>query len=100
MPAAIKGLAVFLALYAAAPCCFAQERQNTMTMSCKSAASLVATQGSVVLDTGPSIYDRYVADRGFCQADEDTKPAFVSTLDNRQCFIGYYCFEPSMNNTK
>ena len=100
MPTAIKGLAVLLALSAAAPACFAQERQNTLTMSCKAAAGLVAAQGAVVLDTGPSIYDRYVADRGFCQPDEDTRPAFVATSDNRQCFIGYYCYQPSLNNPK
>jgi hypothetical protein len=97
---AIRGVAVFLALYAASAGSFAQDLPNTTAMSCKSAAGLVAARGAIVLATGPITYDRFVADRGFCQADEDTKPGFVPTLDSRQCFVGYYCYQPSLNSNK
>lgn len=95
---AIKASAIFLTFCAASP--FAQARPDTTTMSCNAAASLVNTRGAVVLGSGPSIYDRYVEDRGFCQIDEDTEPAFVPTADNRQCFVGYHCYQPTLNNDK
>ena len=62
-------------------------------MSCAAAKNLVSTRGAIVLATGPAIYDRYVADNGYCQRDEDTNPAFVASADTRQCFIGYYCYQ-------
>jgi hypothetical protein len=89
----IKKLSICLMLFVASPCCcFAQARPNTTTMSCKSAAGLVSAKGAIVLETGPVTYDRYVTGDGYCQTDETTKPAFVPTTDNSQCFIGYYCF--------
>lgn len=94
---AFKGLAAGLVLCAASPC-LAQGRPNTAAMSCGAAASLVATRGAIVLGTGPATYDRYVIDEGFCTRDEFTKPAFVPTVDNRQCFIGYYCFQREMED--
>ena len=39
----------------------AQGRPLTTTMSCNQAQSLVATQGSVVLSTSATAYDRFVA---------------------------------------
>ena len=87
---ASKGLAVCLALSAASPC-FAQARPNTATMSCRAAAGLVASHGAIVLSTGPTTYDRYVVGDGYCNRDEVTKPAFVPSADNPECFIGYYC---------
>ena len=71
----------------------AEARPNTTKMSCKAAAALVASYGAIVLSTGPTTYDRYVSDGGYCNPDEITKPAFVPTADNPQCFIGYYCFQ-------
>jgi hypothetical protein len=69
----------------------AQGRPDSLRMSCASARSLVSTRGAVVLGSGPNLYDRYVATRGFCQRDEITKPSWVPTADTRQCFIGYRC---------
>ncbi|MDB5644265.1 MAG: hypothetical protein JWN07_3582 [Hyphomicrobiales bacterium] len=69
----------------------AQGRPDSLHMSCASARGLVSTRGAVVLGSGPNIYDRFVATRGFCQRDEVTKPAWVATGDTRQCFVGYRC---------
>lgn len=69
----------------------AQNRPDSLLMSCASARSLVSTRGAVVLGSGPDIYDRYVATQGFCQRDEMTKPGWVATSDTRQCFVGYVC---------
>lgn len=94
-----KGLAIALTICAASPC-FAQQRPNTATMQCKAAAALVASHGAIVLSTGPSTYDRYVQDDGFCQRDEITMPAFVHSADNPQCFIGYYCITRDMEDNR
>jgi hypothetical protein len=96
---AFKGFAASLVLCAASPR-FAQGRPDTTTMSCKAAAALVTARGAIVLSTGPTTYDRYVRDGGFCTADEFAKPAFVASADNRQCFIGYYCFEKEYENDR
>lgn len=95
---AFKGLAACLALCAASPCCFAQGRPDTTKMSCAAAKDLVTRQHAIVLSTGPTTYDRYVASGAFCQADEIGRPAFVPSADNSQCFIGYYCIWPSLNS--
>jgi hypothetical protein len=95
----VKGVAACLALCAASPC-LSQGRPDTTTMSCQAAASLVGARGAIVLSTGPTTYDRYVLDEGFCTRDEITKPAFVPTADNRQCFIGYYCFPKQYENER
>lgn len=94
-----KGSATYLILCLASPC-FAQVRPDTTKMSCKAAANLVRSRGAVVLSTGPTTYDRYVASDGFCQSDEITRPAFVPAADNQQCFIGYYCFEKELKDVR
>ena len=96
---ALKGLVACLALCAAGPC-LAQGRPNTTTMSCRAAAALVASHGAIVLSTGPTTYDRYVLDDGYCNRDEETRPAFVRTADNPQCFIGYYCISREMEEDR
>lgn len=69
----------------------AQGRPDSLRMSCAGARGLIASRGAVVLGTGPNLYDRYVSSQAFCLPDEVTRPAWVATADNRQCFIGYRC---------
>ncbi len=69
-------------------------RPNTTTLSCAAAGALVARAGGIVLDTSSTTFDRFVHDRRFCLPDEALRPAFVSTRDTPQCFIGYTCYEP------
>jgi hypothetical protein len=69
----------------------AQNRPDSLKMSCETARRLVSERGAVVLGTGPDIYDRYVATQSFCQRDEQTDPVWLRTADSRQCFIGYRC---------
>lgn len=73
----------------------AQGRPDATRLSCRQAAGLVQARGAVVLGTGGHTYDRFVADRRFCEVTEATRPAFVATADHPQCFVGYTCFEPS-----
>jgi hypothetical protein len=69
----------------------AQGRPFTPRLPCAAAAEIVARNGAAVLSTSPTTYDRYVRDRGFCEINETTRPAFVPTADTPQCFVGYRC---------
>ncbi len=69
----------------------AQSRPVTTRMSCLQARGLVAAQGAVVLGTSPNAYDRYVSGGGSCSLGERREPAWVPTIDNPQCSIGYRC---------
>lgn len=72
----------------------AAAQTQSRSFSCAEAAALVRTRGAVVLATSPTLYDRYVRDRSFCLYDQDTRPEWVPTRDNPQCFIGYSCYVP------
>jgi hypothetical protein len=69
----------------------AQERPDTLRMSCAASAGLVRRAGAIVLHSGPNIYDRYVIAQNFCSRDEVMKPTWVPTVDTPQCFVGYIC---------
>ena len=69
----------------------AQNRPDSLKMSCEAARRMVLERGAIVMGTGPDIYDRYVATQGFCQRDEQTDPVWLRTADSRQCYIGYRC---------
>jgi hypothetical protein len=69
----------------------AQERPDSLRISCGAAASLVRNAGAIVMRTGPNIYDRYVSSRAYCARDEQTEPRWIAAGDTPQCFIGYTC---------
>jgi hypothetical protein len=71
----------------------AQGRPLSLQMSCNGARQLIASQGAVVLSTGPMTYDRYVSAVTQCVRGEILDPAWVPTADTRQCLIGYRCVE-------
>jgi hypothetical protein len=82
---------VLVASLVAASGAFAQSHPLTLRMSCPQARDLVAVQGAVVLNTGPTTYDRYVSSSNACILGERVEPAWVPTGDTPQCFIGYRC---------
>ena len=69
----------------------AQVRPDTLQMTCAQASALIRSRGSVVLGTGPDIYDRFVASGGFCSNTQVLIPAWVRAADSPQCFVGYRC---------
>lgn len=87
--AALAAAALGMILWA--PVAAAQSRPQTPRMSCAQANRLVVQRGAIVLGTGPDLYDRYVSSQRFCLPDEMTKPAWVRSADNPQCFVGYVC---------
>jgi hypothetical protein len=69
-------------ILAAAPTAVvAQTNGTTLSMTCAQARGIVASQGAVVLRTGPMTYDRYVRDGTFCQIQEFARPVWVRTAD-------------------
>jgi hypothetical protein len=83
--------AAALACVASVEPAFAQARTATTTLSCSAAAALVTERGAIVLSTGPTTYDRFVAGGGACDRNQTTEPAYEGTADVQQCFIGYRC---------
>jgi hypothetical protein len=69
----------------------AQGRPLTTAMSCNQAQSLVATQGSVVLNTSATAYERYVASGAYCGLGEVPGPGWAPTKDVPQCPVGSRC---------
>ncbi|GJD50919.1 hypothetical protein OPKNFCMD_3668 [Methylobacterium crusticola] len=86
-----------VALAAATVAAAAQGRPSSVEMTCVQAGRLVAGRGALVLGTGGYTYDRFVRDRSFCEPTEIATRAFVPTLDNPACLVGYRCKEPGFD---
>ena len=86
-----KTILAALAYICVAGPALAQQMATTTKMSCAAARQIVSTRGAIVLSTGETTYDRFVASQRYCQRDEINKPAWVPTADMRQCFVGYRC---------
>lgn len=84
-------LAACLVCAAGAGAAHAQARPYAPGLLCGDVANLVSLNGARVISTGPGAYDRFVAMQRYCTRGETTKPAWVLTADNPQCFIGYTC---------
>jgi hypothetical protein len=69
----------------------AQGHPLTSRMSCAQAQGLVVAQGSIVLNTSPLTYERFVRGNGYCVLGETTEPVWVPTAGTAQCPIGYRC---------
>ena len=69
----------------------AQTRPSTPSLPCARVANLVQSQGAIVLGTGVYSYDRFVSGGNFCGINEFPDPAWVSSADNPQCYVGYRC---------
>lgn len=85
------GVAVALvtaSLTAAATPAFAQAQVQASQETCANLQNLVQRQGRVVIGTGPYLYDTYVNN---CPPRASQVPAYLSTRDNPQCFVGYSC---------
>lgn len=83
----------FAAAMLAATAAHAQ-RLDVSRLTCAQTRAAVARSGAVILGSGPCIYDRYVADLRFCAFGEITKPGFIATRDNPDCFAGGLCNTP------
>lgn len=73
----------------------AQAGPPTSQRTCSANRQLVMRDGTVVLDTGPSTYARFVRSGAECTVDQFPEPAWVPSSNNPQCFIGYRCKDGS-----
>jgi hypothetical protein len=87
----MRWFTALLTLALGSTACVAQSRPNTIRLTCQQAAALVQSRGSIVLGTGPHLYERYVTSCQYCFNDEYLLPSWVQTADNPQCFVGYHC---------
>jgi hypothetical protein len=69
----------------------AQAGPLTTGMTCNQARNLVASQGAVVLNTGATTYDRYVASGAYCGLGEVPVPGLAPTKDASRCLVGSRC---------
>jgi hypothetical protein len=83
----MRPIVIGLVLLQTSAAAVAQTRPNTETLTCSQTQSLVASRGSVLLGTGPSIYDIYVSSGAGCSGNETAEPAYVRTRDNPQCVL-------------
>lgn len=90
----LKSLKTVIAVAACVAATAAQAaRPFAPAASCAALNALVEQRGGVVLSTSRTTYDRYVSDGRFCQRTEVTRPAWIVSSDNPECFIGYTCQE-------
>ena len=69
----------------------ANAKIDSLKVSCKNLQSVVSTEGSVLIGTGPYIYDVFVEHAGYCAPGQTTEPAWIEAKDTNQCFVGYTC---------
>ncbi|WP_208986221.1 hypothetical protein [Labrenzia sp. OB1] len=86
-PGLMAAAAAALALSAVQPAVAQSGRPDTRSMSCAQVQSLINQRGGVVLSTGQHTFDRYVANRNFCQHGEILKRDYVPTKDNNRCYV-------------
>jgi hypothetical protein len=52
---------------------------------------MIQQRGSVILRTGPGLFDRYVANGSHCLNHEETRAAYVPTADSNAAIVGFKC---------
>ncbi len=93
MKRTILALAIMLSATLSTTGVWAQARPSTQSLLCGQAQALVLSRGAIVLNTGRSTYDRFVASRQFCMIGEVLEPVWAPTRDVPQCLVGYRCLQ-------
>lgn len=85
----MKKLALAAALFLAASPSLAISRYNPMSMTCQSARAAIHNQGAVIFrwtsPRGLPLYDRYVRNSRYCDANEYAEWKNIPTKDDRSC---------------
>jgi len=69
-------------------------RPDTRRMTCSQAQELVKKSGSIVMSTGPSTFEKFVAKASYCQPRTNQMRAnFAPTKDNPKCAVGNRCYQ-------
>lgn len=69
-------------------------RPDTRQLTCGQAQALVKERGSVVLTTGATTFDKFVADASYCRPiTNQVRAKFAPTKDNPKCAVGFRCYQ-------
>lgn len=90
---AISALAAASLLAGAAVAEAQSGRPNSTAMTCAQVQSLINQRGGVVISTGRHTFDRYVANRNFCQHGEVLRKDWIPTRDSNRCYVTR-CVDP------
>ncbi len=87
----MKRFAIAILILATASPALAISRYNSLSMTCDAARQAIRSQGAVILRypservKNMTLYDRYVRNSDFCDANEFADRAVVRTRDAQSC---------------
>jgi hypothetical protein len=87
---ALTALVPALASAAVAPT--ADARPDTRQLSCAAVNDLVGRSGEIVMTTGPTTFQRFVADKRYCDRYETLLTFETAARDTPQCVVQSVCF--------
>ena len=91
-------LAACLTLTGVLPASAQSGRPDTRQMTCAAAQAFVQERGSVVMTTGPTTFDKFVANARYCDPHANALRAkYAPTKDNPKCAVGNQCFRNREN---
>ena len=88
--------ALLAALFVSLSAVQAQARPDTRYLACAQVVAIVQSSGAIVLGTSAHVYKKYVKNHAYCNLNESLKNAYVPTIDNRRCKIGFTCIDKTM----
>ena len=69
-------------------------RPDTRQLTCAQAQALVKQRGSVVMTTGATTFDKFVADASYCRPiTNQVRAKFAPTKDDAKCAVGFRCYQ-------
>jgi hypothetical protein len=87
----MKIIFVTAAIVLAASPSFAISRLNPLSMSCSSARAAIHNQGAVIFrwtsPRGLPLYDRFIRNSRYCEANQYAEWRGIPTRDNRSCQV-------------
>ncbi|WP_269583932.1 hypothetical protein [Roseibium sp. Sym1] len=90
----MAGVCLAVLCLEAAPAHAQSARPDTRKMTCEQAQDLVRKNGSLVMTTGPTTFDRFVADARYCMPQtRQVRAKFAPTSNNPDCAVGYRCYQ-------
>jgi hypothetical protein len=77
----------------------AMARPDARTLTCEEAHDLVVKNGTAVMTTGETTYERFVRTSRYCLREEVAQVGKSATRDDPDCLIGYICV-PRLRNDR
>lgn len=73
-------------------------RPDTRAMTCAQAQAMVKQRGTIVMSTGPTTYETFVADARYCvPRASSVRARFAPTKDDPKCPVGNRCYQNRNN---